>query len=85
MSDFKTERKIREIKARHEAGERASAVADREWLLAEVDRLSDALTNFEVDIERGDRARVEWVRAARAARIRDAAEGRDTYPEEGGR
>ena len=30
---------VREIRARHEAGERASADADREWLLAEVERL----------------------------------------------
>ena len=27
------------IRARHEAGERASAAADREWLLAEAERL----------------------------------------------
>lgn len=30
--------KIAEIRARHEAGERASAVADREWLLGEIER-----------------------------------------------
>ena len=30
---------LKEIHARHEAGERASADADREWLLAEVERL----------------------------------------------
>lgn len=30
---------IQENRARHEAGERASAAADREWLLAEVERL----------------------------------------------
>ena len=29
-----------EIRARHEAGERASAVDDREWLLGEVKRLT---------------------------------------------
>lgn len=32
--------KIEEIRARHEAGERANAAADREWLLAEVERLT---------------------------------------------
>ena len=32
--------KIEEIRERHEAGERASADADREWLLAEVARLT---------------------------------------------
>jgi predicted nucleic acid-binding Zn-ribbon protein len=31
---------IAEIRARHEAGERGSADADREWLLAEVERLT---------------------------------------------
>lgn len=30
--------KIAEIRARHEAGERASAVDDREWLLGEIGR-----------------------------------------------
>jgi len=34
--------KIAEIRARHdEAGERASAAADREWLLAEAERLRE--------------------------------------------
>lgn len=33
--------KIEEIRERHEAGERASAVDDREWLLAEVERLRE--------------------------------------------
>lgn len=32
-----------EIRARHEAGERASAVDDREWLLAEVERLREVI------------------------------------------
>ena len=31
---------LKEIRARHEAGERGSADADREWLLGEVERLS---------------------------------------------
>jgi len=37
---------IEQIRARHEAGERASAVEDREWLLAEVERLRGALTFY---------------------------------------
>ena len=47
--------KIEEIRARHEAGERGSADADREWLLDEVERLTR---------ERDEaRAEVEWLRA----------------------
>ena len=33
--------KIEEIRARHEAGERANAATDREWLLGEVERLRE--------------------------------------------
>ena len=43
--------KIAEIRARHEAEEFDSAVDDREWLLAEVDRLQ-----AEVDHERKSHA-----------------------------
>ena len=32
-------RKLDDIRERHEAGERGSAVEDREWLLAEAERL----------------------------------------------
>ena len=37
---------IEEIRARHEAGERASAADDREWLLGEVERLRRALAFY---------------------------------------
>jgi hypothetical protein len=33
--------KIEEIRERHEAGERGSAVEDREWLLDEAERLRE--------------------------------------------
>jgi len=32
--------KIDKIRARHEEGERANAVADREWLLGKIERLT---------------------------------------------
>lgn len=43
---------LNEIRARHEAGERASAAEDREWLLAEVERLTRERDEVRAEVER---------------------------------
>ena len=62
---------VREIRARHEAGERASAVDDREWLLDEVERLrAVALVMIERMVAKGIYFQ-ESIHATAAAAIKD--------------
>ena len=58
---------IDEIRARHEAGERASADADRAWLLGEVERLTreiEKLRRFAeaVSVHGPDDDSIVWLR-----------------------
>ena len=43
--------KIAEIRARHEAGERGSADADREWLLGEIERHAQHIEALQAKID----------------------------------